>query len=503
MLGIVLGNFQISSFNNLLIITNMAKTGKDREGSYHPPKGKPSGRGIEKEEEAGIDAAIAEKYSDEDDLPGNIRVRHPNRNPDKKETRNGKKNTITAAKNSTLIADAPEAEGKPLLLEEITELNAEAIKTLTSFQSQPSISIYLTTHSSGLEVNERMDFIAFKNAVQQVTSSLKARNVDDETIKRITSPAHQLLKADNFWNNLTPGLAVFLADGFSKFYKMPLGPSEQVYINSSFMVKPLTRVILSNEYYYVLVISKKQSQLYRADEFGIKHIPISEMPNGIEDVVHFENKDDQKLFRTGSSGGGQGANYHGIGAGKPDDKENIKMYLDEVDETIWKEVLSRENKPLVIAAVEYIHPIFKEVSNYNFIWPEGLTGSYETTDLNKLHSKSLELVRPHFEQNKKRALEQYGNKSATPLTTSNFDEVIPAAYYGRVDTLFVKKDSELWGTFDEQDSILHIHPTRQDDDESMVDKTIMKTITNGGMVYEIDEEEMPVKGAQFAALLRY
>lgn len=481
----------------------MAKTGKDREGSYHPPKGKPSGRGVDTTEETVTDAAIAEKYSDEEDLPGNIRVRHPNRNPDKRETRGGKKNVINIAKNSTMVADAPDAEGKPLLLDEIVELNGEAIKTLTSYQSQVSISIYLPTHTSGVEVNERMDFIAFKNAIQQVTTSLKSRNIDDETIKRITSPAHQLLKTENFWNNLSPGLAVFLSDGFSKFYKMPVAPEETVYINSSFKMKPLTPVILSTEYYYLLMISKKQAQLYRADDFGIRHIPISEMPNGVEDVVHFENKDDQKLFRTGSSGGGQGANYHGIGAGKPDDKENIKMYLDEVDETLWKEVLSRENKPLVIAAVEYIHPIFKEVSKYNFIWPEGLTGNFEATDLATLYSRSKELVIPHFEANKKRALEQYGNKSATPLTSFNFDEVIPAAYYGRVDTLFVKKHSEMWGTFDEQDSVLHIHPSRQDDDESMIDKVIMKTITNGGMVYEVSEDEMPAKGTAMAALMRY
>jgi hypothetical protein len=476
----------------------MAKTGKDREGSYHPPKGKPSGRGVAKEE-VETDAAIAEKYSDEDDLPGNIRVRHPNRNPAKNGARNTKKNGTSVAKTN----GSTEATEKKSDIDEIHALNAEVVKTLTSFQSSASISIYLPTHPSGKEVNERMDTIAFKNALQQVTSTLRSRNIHDDSIKKIVSPAQQLLNNETFWNNLTPGLAVFLAEGFAKFYKMPIAPTETVYVNSSFKLKPITAVILSNEYYYVLVISKKQAQLYRADEFGIRHIPISEMPNGIEDVVHFENKDDQKLFRTGSSGAGQGANYHGIGAGKPDEKENIKMYLDEVDETIWKEVLSRENKPLVIAAVDYIHPIFKEVSNYNFIWPEGLTGNFESTDLNTLYSKSKELVKPHFEANKKRALEQYGNKSATPRTSCNFDEVIPAAYYGRVDTLFVKKNSELWGTFDEQDSILHIHPSRQDDDESMIDKTIMKTITNGGMVYEVEEEEMPVGGTNMAALMRY
>lgn len=484
----------------------MAKTGKDREGSYHPPKGKPSGKNITKETEidsGAMQTDVADKYADESDLPGNIRVRHPNRNTDKRETRTAKKNVISTAKNSTMIADAPDAEAEPMLMEEILELNSELTKTLTGFQAPSAITIYLPTHPSGAAVNERMDFIAFKNAVQQATQELKSRGVNDDTIKKIFTPAHQLLKNENFWNNLTQGLAVFLADGYSRYYKMPYTPTENVYVNSSFKLMQLVPAILSNEYYYLLLVSKKQAQLYRADQFSIRHIPLDEMPNGIDDVVHFENKDDQNLFRSGSSGAGQGASYHGMGAGQPDDKENIRMYLDEVDETIWKEVLSRENKPLVIAAVEYIHPIFKEVSNYNFIWPEGLTGNFEMTDLTTLHAKSLELVKPHFEQNKKRALEQYGNKSATPLTSYNFDEVIPAAYYGRIDTLFVKKHSELWGTFDEQNSVLHIHPSREEDDESLIDKTIMKTIVNGGMVHVLDESEMPATESPFAALMRY
>jgi hypothetical protein len=487
-------------FNESLM--SMAKTGKDRAGSYHPPKGKPSKTVASKETEI-VDDPIAKKYADEDDLPGNIHMRHPNRHvADKNEERNTKKNGMKTSGIST-SSSGQESRASKTPLSEIIELNAETIKDLTTFTADHAISIYLPTHTSGVEVNEKMDYIAFKSAIQNATSALKAKNVSEADIKDIFAPAHQLLKDDTFWNSMSHGLALFLAKGFSKYHKMPVAPAEMVYVNSSFAMKPLVPVMLSRDYYYLLVISKKQSQLYRADAFGITPIPISEMPNGIEDVVHFENKDDQKLFRTGSSGAGGGANYHGIGAGKPDDKQNISLYLDEVDETLWKEILNREHKPLVLAGVEYLLPLFREVSQYNQIWPEVLTGNFEGTDLATLHARSMEIMKPYFDQPKKKALETYGNRSATELTSSIIDDVVPASYYGRIDTLFVSRNAELWGTFDEMNNDLKVHASRQEEDESLIDKTVMKTITNGGMVYEVNANEMPMGAETFAALMRY
>ena len=195
----------------------MAKTGKDREGSDYSPKGMTSERGAAIETET--QAAVAEKYDvDEDDLPGNVHIRHPNRNPDKK-AGNTKKNGTSGSNVGATTAHNNYDE--TLVIEEIRELNAETLKSLSSFQSTPSISIYLPTHPSGVEVNERVDFLALKSAIQQATSSLKSTGVDDESIKRILSPAHQLLKNERFWKQLSPGIALFLAEGHSKYFKIP------------------------------------------------------------------------------------------------------------------------------------------------------------------------------------------------------------------------------------------------------------------------------------------
>jgi hypothetical protein len=338
--------------------------------------------------------------------------------------------------------------------------------------------------------------------LQQIESTLKERGFDQTKIAKILKPGYDLLGEDKFWYALTDGLGVFMADGFFKYAKLPTTPEEHTLINTSFYLSPLVPYLLSKEYFYLLVISKKQAKFFRADNFGIQFIPISEMPNGVDDVVHFEEKENQKLFRTGSSGAGEGANYHGTGSGMPDEKEHITMYMDEVDETLWKEVLNNENAPLLLAGVEYLIPLFKKVTKYRHVWEKSLTGSLEHEDEQELYKKAREVMEPHFRERLNKAKETYGNQSATALTSSIAEDVIPSAYYSRISQLFVQKGEHLWGKFDEQTNELVVHESQENDDDSLLDKAVLKTIMNGGEVFLVDKEDMPVT-SKVAAIMRY
>ncbi|HYG20604.1 MAG TPA: hypothetical protein VD816_16810 [Ohtaekwangia sp.] len=483
--------------------------GKDREGKFHPGKGRPSGTGKEIDQELHLSEPgaleqyieMAEKYTDEaTEEAANVRIRHPNRNPDKGEERRQEKRSARAGvKSRTDTFTADRSSTSP---QEILEISREVFAELANFHSDCCVSAYMRTHRAGVEVNEQMDNIAFKNLLQQITSSLRSKGFDQTKVERMLEPGYDLLRQEQFWFNLTDGLAVFVAEGQFRFYRMPYAPKEELLINTSFFVSQLVPVLTQKDFFYVLVISKKQARFYRADAFGMVNIRVDELPNGVDDVVHFEEKDDQKLFRTGSSGAGGGANYHGIGGGKPDDKENIAMYLDEVDETLWKEVLSTQKVPLLLAGVEYLLPIYRQVTNYNFVWDEVLTGNHERDDINSLHQQALEKMKPYLEDRVKKALADYGNHSASERTSSVPDDVIPASYYSRVAQLFAVRDEHIWGKFNEQDNELVIHETQQDGDECLLDKAVIQTLLHGGEVFIVPKEKMPAD-SKLAALMRY
>lgn len=259
--------------------------------------------------------------------------------------------------------------------------------------------------------------------------------------------------------------------------------------------------VASGLHFYVLVISKKRSKLFKGDETGLTFIEIPEMPNGIDDVVHVEEKDGQNLIRSGSGAKG-GAVYHGTGSSRPDDKANIAMYLAEVDNTLRKEILRNEQAPLLLAGVGYVISAYRRISRYQNIWRSELTGSHEFDTDKDLHAAAMELMRGYFETPKHQALADYGNKSDTNLTSFIIDDIIRAAHYKRVETLFVDKRARLRGSFDETSDLLIVHASDRDGDGDLIDQTISRTLASGGKVFMLDAREMPVH-RMMAAVMRY
>jgi hypothetical protein len=500
-------------YSNFLFRENQLIMAKDREGKFHPRKGKPSGSpregiGLKDINTSAIDEhlEIAEKYTEGEEEPAsNIYVRHQNRNVDKREERKRDKATQRSDNPSNKsVNDTFEVEHAETKIEALPYmLGKEQLVALATFKNDPCITVYTATNSTAsVEANVQKDFIGFKNKLQQLTTLLKERNIEQTKIERLLKPGYDLLRDENFWTQTSEGLVLFIADGVFRYIKLPMSPKEEVMINSSFYLTPLIPVMTSRDYFYLLVLSKKQAKLYRADAFGMQHIPVPEMPDGVDDVVHFEEKEDQKLFRTDTSGAGGGANFHGMGAGKPDEKQHIAMYFDEVDETLWKALLNRENVPLLLAGVEYLIPIYKQVAQYKPIWEEALNGSHEHDNMTSLYQLAREKMEPFFQERVSKALTMYGNQSATGLTSSIADDIIPAAHYGRISQLLVVKDEHIWGTFDEMNNVLTVHSTQEDGDECLIDKAVIKTLLTGGEVFVLPALQMPAD-CKMAAIMRY
>jgi hypothetical protein len=485
--------------------------GKDRTGKYHPPKGKPSGAG--KEEGLGIQSTDPEKmdqYLDitdrytagEDEIAAHVPVRHPNRNTEKGHTRFKNQQDAQESRKSEEYMPVDE-RGPAVTPEELPRmLSKEQFAELANFRADNCISIYLPTHSAGVEVNEQNDHKAFKQALQELTNTLKNKGLNQGVIEKLLEPCYALQRDDAFWRSMTPGFGMFVADGYCKFIKLPMTVEREVMVNHSFFVTPLTELLRSKEYFYLLVISKKQVKLFRADAFGMEFINVPGLPEGMLDA-QAPDKDEETTFRTGGRGGTGGANFHGIGGGNNvDDKQKIATYFETADDVIWKEVLHRETAPLLLAGVEYLIPVYKSVTDYKHVCEEALTGSHEREDTPTLYRQAMEKMSYHFKQRFNKAVEMYGNQSATSLTTSVVDDIIPAAHYGQVSHLFVRKGEHLWGSFDEMANELKWHSAEEEGSEDLLDIAAVRTLLSGGEVFVVEKEQMPADSV-LAAILRY
>lgn len=487
--------------------------GKDNTGKYHPPKGKPSGAG--KEEGLGLHPTdpdkleqyleMTDKYTtDADELAPHVHMLHMNRN-----TQKGKgkfKNQQDNDDATTTEEQSVTEERSSVVAEELPGIiNKEIFAELANFKSTNCISFFVATHAAGVEVNEQFDPIIFKNKLQEVATRLKEKGLTQPEIEKLVEPGYKLLNDESIWRSLSPGLAVFIGEGFFKYIKLPMTPTEDMVIENSFYVAPLIPLLMSSEYFYLLVISKQCAKLFKADAFGMQRVPV-ELPQSIEEVKRISGLD-ATTFRSGSNGSrgprySQEGVYHGTGGGNPDGKDNMLVYFEAVDDILWEQVLHNENAPLLLSCVEYEVPIYRKACDYNNVWPEALTGNHEHQDTTTLYQQAKEIMMPYFLQRQTKALENYGNKSATELTSSSAKDVIPATYYSRVSHLFVEKGAHLWGTFDEATSELKLHDEQGDDSKDLIGHAVVKAISTGADVYLLDKEQMPAE-SPVAAIMRY
>lgn len=484
--------------------------GKDKHGKFIPPKGKPTGNGKEgttgvsymlEPDEIAKNLEISDKYmEDEDALPKGVHIMHPNRDTHKKsETIKYDADDTTPDKTRH---DRMNKEHQQILADEISgRITPATFSMLSAHRSDCCITLYMPAHQSGQAVNEKEDIIRFKNLLQTAQKRMEEMNVEATKIQELLQPCYDLLRDDDFWREQLNGLAVFAADNFCHFMRVPATLCEEVFVNHHFLLTPLVPVLNAKNKFYLLVLSKHTARLYQADDFHIESLEVKGMPNGMADVVHFEEKDNEQLTRTGSSGGGEGANYHGMNS-NPDHKTDIALYLEEVDRTLWTELLSDKHIPLLLAGVDYIMPIYKHQSKYQHIVEEALSGNFEHMTEANIHQLALEKMRPYFEQTLTRALNRYANHSADALTSSIIDDVVPAAYYGQVAQLFIQKDTHLWGRFDDFNNQLTVHDVEETGDDCLLNNIIIQTIQHKGDVFILDKEQMPAESI-LAASLRY
>jgi hypothetical protein len=487
--------------------------GKDANGVFHPGKGKPSGVNRE-ESESGIQATppekmdeyleITEKYfMNDDELDPSVPVRHPNRNTSKGEDRyKGENKEETNKSNNQTFTE----ERTPVVPEQLPGvLTRERFAELANFKGDCCISIFLGSHASGVDVNEHFDPVNFKNQLQEVSRRLADKGHDQGYVQRLLQPGFDLVRDNDFWTALSPGLAVFIADGFFKYIKMPVVPTEDLVIEGTFYVTPLIPIMSSKEYFYLLVISKQCAKLFKADAWGMQTVPL-DLPQSIEEVKRLSGND-ATTFRTGESGRrspytAQVGAFHGAGGGNPNGKDNTLVYFEAVDDILWEKVFNKENAPLLLAGVEYEIPIYRSACDYHNLWPEPLTGNRDRQETRALYQEAKELMKPYFEQRVNKALELYMNNSANGKTSSIAADVIPATYYSQVSHLFVCKGEHIWGTFDEMSNELNFHDTVDEDGEDLIDNAVEKTLANGGEVFLLDKEKMPAQ-SQIAAIMRF
>jgi len=382
-------------------------------------------------------------------------------------------------------------------------LNPTDLHALIGVTDTWCISLYMPTHRIGRE--QQQDPVRLRNILTAAEKKLSDCGLRQPEIQELFRPAEVLIPEKDFWQHQSDGLAIFLSSGFSQIYRLPSEFEELLVIAKNFHIKPLLPMFERGKKFYVLALSLNNIRLFLGTQDIINEIELNIRSN-IEDMLWMDDPQRYVSLHTAPNmaRGAQGgtAIFHGHSVADTE-KANVLRFFRYVNQGL-NELWEDKTIPMVLAGVDYLLPIYREVNTYQNMLREGIIGNPERQSLKELHEAAWQIVRPVLEADQQQALDKFQqlHGQQSKLATSDLKSAVKAANFGTVETLFVPLDLQRWGRYDAgiNKVVLESEPTP--DNEDLLDFAAAQTILNSGQVFALPREELPGDG-DLAAILRY
>ncbi|MEQ8789631.1 MAG: hypothetical protein RIC55_25270 [Pirellulaceae bacterium] len=381
-------------------------------------------------------------------------------------------------------------------------LQLNQFRELMDVRGGPCVSVYLPTHPAGPDAEQ--DMVRLKNLLRQAEEELADGWLRAPEARDLLAAARQLPVDAAYWADRSQGLAIFAAKDVFRSWRLPVAFDEYVLVNERFQLKPLLPVVSAADRYLVLALSQNDVRLLEGTRRGLTPIEVPDMPHDIEQALNYSEVPRGSQVHSAARAAGrnkQAAVFHGQGGEPETHKLDLTAYLRMVDAALAP-VLRDERAPLLLAGVDYLMPIYREVNRYPHLVDRELTGNFDYQSDFEIHQRAWSIVEPLFLGDRRKAADRYCNLAGTGKTFDDIRQVVPAAEQGRIDTLFVDRRGHEWGRCDAGALAAEVHESRRDGDDDLLDRAAVETLLNRGTVYAVQRDEVPSRTG-VAALLRY
>ena len=376
------------------------------------------------------------------------------------------------------------------------------IRDLLQAPGRPCVSIYMPTFRGGVETQQNP--IRLKNLLRSIQGRLGELGLRDAQAAELTAPLRDLLDDQAFWQLQSDGLALFRSPETFRTYRLPSAFDELAVVEDRFHLKPLFSLLNGDGRFYVLALSLKNVRLIAASHHSAEELDLPGVPRSAYDALGDLTRQDRQLKSNPSANTvSRSPVFPAHGTAEDDTKAEVLNFLNLVDKALLK-YMDRD-APVVLAGVEHHLARYKATTEHPKVLDEGLLGNPELLSAEELRDAAWEIVKPYYLENRRRAAELYGELLGTGRATSRYEEILPAAHDGRVDTLFVARGVRLWGRYDTKSREIHLQEDQsgqRNGSEDLLDLAAVQTFLNSGTVYAVPQQEVP-EGQVMAAIFRY
>lgn len=383
-------------------------------------------------------------------------------------------------------------------------LTRDDLRGLLERPAAPCAALFLPIERA--EPARQQNPLRLENLLRRAEERLIARGLAGDEARQILAPGFELVADQAFWAQQAEGLAIYLAAGLFRIYRLPLMFEELLAIDDHLSISPLLPLLSDNGGFYVLAIGLGGAELFQGSRYGLAPIPLPGAPGSLREALAADEFSREPQLHAGipGRGGERGAIFHGQGA---KDETAVKAealrYFRQVDRAV-RHALAGAHGPLLLACIASLLPLYRAVNSYSYLAEEAIAVNPETLRPDELHGRAWAIVERRLERARDEAVERYRELrgSSPALATNYLRTIIPAAHDGRVDTLLVVAGQRRWGRFERASGELLLRAEPGPQDAELLDMAAAQTLLHGGMVYLVAAGQLP-DGAPVAAILRY
>ncbi len=288
----------------------------------------------------------------------------------------------------------------------------EKIEKLAGENSNPSITISLTTHRTHPDNTE--DAIVLKNLVADAGKRLL-----EEYTKREVAPILEKLQQvhDSIDHNYNlDSLHIFISGTTAEVIKLPHSvPENRVFVDESFAIKPLIDALNRTEEYAILLLSQNGVQLFEAQNDAIR-----------EEIVNTDFPFTENPFDVAP----QNTSHARIVGNQ------LKEYLNYVDKAVVRE-FNRTGLQTVVIATPENYRALQEVADRPAVYQGHAAIDYNNTAHHQIAAQAWDIVKGIQSERKARAISEMKEAAAQSRILTDVSEIYRAALEGRGELLVV------------------------------------------------------------------
>lgn len=362
------------------------------------------------------------------------------------------------------------------------KMTPDDLLRLTSIQDGPCISIYIPAMPSK---TLQVEYEALVRRAAYLLSFEPKNDLRESLLKNLYAfnPAEHLASREQ-------GIAIFVNKHQAGYYLATHELPSKAVVAETFHLKPLLDDLQQNRTYNILVISADEAVLLNCTGGrGTETHTFLFHQGQHSNSIHWKHQDETETSQIPH------LKSHLRGRGLQDNqfkkKSGVKLFLRWIEAKISKEN-GYKTFPLLVFTNEALFHAYKEISTHPHLTHIRIDSTKGVPRMEALiHQANLQ-IQKDVSQHKSLSAAEVESLARKKMVIDDLVKISRAALNGKVKTLFLRDNIEIWGQLHRKSAQITFHEkqlTSKDDD--ILDDIACEVIRHGGEVIVLTSKDMP------------